>query len=154
MKPLTPLGHDEPETVIIGPVIIVETVGSALASLASRLGRHADVARAAVAGGIPLPGPGLAKNGTPFSAFWIGPDHWMIEAAFDSHEDIAAQMRPIFGDSASITEQTDAWVRFDLQSLDLPALFARLCTLDIAAMPPGAATRTAIEHLGCYLIRR
>ena len=154
LKPLTPLGHALPETRTIGAVTITETIDTALASLASRLGREPEVAAAAAAAGIPLPGPGAARSGTPCGSFWLGPDQWMIEAPFASHEDILAHLRPIFGEAASLTEQTDAWARFDLTAPDLPALFERLCPLDMRSMAAGAATRTVIEHLGCYVIRR
>ncbi|MBI1217992.1 MAG: sarcosine oxidase subunit gamma [Rhodobacteraceae bacterium] len=154
LKPLTPLGHAAPETVTIGPLTITEVVTTALASLASRRGRAADVAAVAAAQGIPLPGPGRVAAGPTYTAFWLGPDQWMVEAPFASHEDIAAILRPAFADAASITEQTDAWARFDLAAADLPALFERLCGFDLRASPTDAATRTVIEHLGCYLVRR
>ena len=154
LTPLTALGHAAPENVTIGPVTIAEVTTTALASLASRRGRAADVTAAATAQGIPLPGPGRAEPGAPFAAFWLGPDQWMVEAPFATQEDIAAILRPMFGDSASITEQTDAWVRFDVSGTRLPALFERLCSFDLRSNGAGSATRTVIEHLGCYLIRR
>lgn len=78
----------------------------------------------------------------------------MIEAPFASHEDIAAILKPIFGEAASITEQTDAWVRFDVTAANLPGYFERLCNFDLVRAGAGAATRTVIDHLGCYIIRR
>ena len=78
----------------------------------------------------------------------------LVKAPFATQEDIAAILRPMFGDSASITEQTDAWVRFDVSGTRLPALFERLCSFDLRSNGAGSATRTVIEHLGCYLIRR
>lgn len=153
LKALTPLGHDAPITKIIGPVTITENVGVALASLAARLGRAAEVAAAAQAAGIPLPGPGRAETAS-YGAIWLGPEQWMIEAPFETHEDIVAILKPLFGEAASITEQTDAWVRFDLTAADLPALFERLCGYDLRRNGPGSATRTVIEHLGCYVVRR
>ncbi|MEY4696840.1 MAG: hypothetical protein RIT14_1268 [Pseudomonadota bacterium] len=154
LRPLTPLGHDAPQTATIGPVTLTEVVDTALASLATRMGRGADVATAAQGAGLPLPGPGQAAFGTPWSAFWLGPDQWMVEAPFASHEDITAHLRPIFGTAASLTEQTDAWARFDVTGADLPALFERLCAFDLRAAAPGAATRMVIEHLGCYVVLR
>ncbi|WP_426036146.1 sarcosine oxidase subunit gamma [Cypionkella sp. TWP1-2-1b2] len=154
LKSLTPLGHDTPITETIGAVTITENTGTALASLASRLGREAEVASAAAAAGIPLPGPGRSLSATLYAAIWLGPAQWMIEAAFITHEDITAQLKPIFGEAASITEQTDAWVRFDITASDLPALFERLCNHDLRRAGVGAATRTVIDHLGCYVIRR
>jgi sarcosine oxidase subunit gamma len=154
LKALTPLGHDAPETVTVGPLTITENTSFAMASLASRLGREGDVAKAASAAGIPLPGPGMSATGATYGAIWLGAEQWMLDAAFATHEDIRAALLPVFGDAASITEQTDAWVRFDLTAPDLPALFERLCNLDTRAIPEGGATRTVIEHLGCYVVKR
>jgi sarcosine oxidase, subunit gamma len=52
-----------------------------------------------------------------------------------------------------VTEQTDAWVAFDLTAPDLAPLLERLCNVDFRAAPEGHATRTVIDHLGCYLIK-
>lgn len=153
LAPLTALGHSDPTVVTIGPVTLAERTNVALASLAARRGREGDVAAAAQAIGLLLPGPGRHAAGPVWSAFWLGPDQWMVEAAFETHEDIVAALRPAFGDSASITEQTDAWVRFEVTGTDLAAVFERLCGLDVRSMQPGNATRTMIEHLGTYVIR-
>jgi sarcosine oxidase subunit gamma len=76
---------------------------------------------------------------------------WLVEASFASHELIADQLRSVLGDGASVTEQTDAWVAFDLDAAELAPLMERLCNVDFATVPDGYATRTVIEHLGCYL---
>ena len=153
LKPLTALGHDAPETVIIGPYTIIERTDTALASLATRRNRSADVNRAAAAAGIPLPPPGHAETAS-LAAFWLAPDHWMIEAPFATHENIRQHLLAIFGDAASITEQTDAWVRFDLTAPDLPSLMERLTNVDLRTAAVNTASRTVIDHLGCYLIKR
>lgn len=150
LKPLTPLGRATPQTDTIGPITINENTSIALASLATRNGRETDVARAAKTLNITLPGPGHASD----TALWLAPDQWMIEAPFATHADITAYLKPTFKDAASITEQTDAWVRFDVTGPNLPAMFELLCSLDTRAMQPGHATRTVIEHLGCYVICR
>jgi sarcosine oxidase subunit gamma len=155
LKPLSPLGSDLPmSTMRVGPVTIVENTQSAYASLAMRLGQHAVFDAAAVACQIPLPGPGQAIFGPVYSAFWLGPDQWMIEAPYDKFEDITAHIKPLFGEAASVTEQTDAWVRFDVMADDLPLMFERLCNYDLRAVSAGSATRCVIEHLGCYIILR
>lgn len=150
----TALGAATPRTVRIGPVTIVERFDVALASLAIRRGQDAPFRRAAQAAGVPLPTPACAAPGTPYGAFWVAPEAWFVEAPFDSHEDITAHLKPAFGEAASITEQTDAWVRFDLSAPDLTPLMERLCNVDFPSAPEGHATRTVIEHLGCYLIKR
>ena len=157
LEQLTPLGQAEPETTTIGPYTITERTDTALASLAIRRGRAADVTTAAASAGIPLPAPGRHETQT-LAAFWLSPEMWMIEAPFATHQDIRAHLLAIFHDAASITEQTDAWARFDLTApdlteTDLPALMERLCNVDLRAAPDGHATRTVIDHLGCYLIR-
>ena len=154
LKPITPLGHAEPETVTIGPVTITEVIDRALASLATRRGHDADVASTAATLGIALPGPGKAAQSALYGSFWLGPDQWMVEAPFKSHEDIVSILKPAFGDAASITEQTDAWVHFDVTGSDLPTLFERLCAFDLRRHGPGSATRSVIEHLGCYVMVR
>jgi sarcosine oxidase subunit gamma len=154
LKALTPLGAEVAAVEQIGPVTIAEKTDVALASLASRLGREAEVALVAKAAGLPLPGAGRVENGSVYNAFWLGPEQWMVEAPFASHEDIVAILKPMFGETASLTEQTDAWVRFDLSAEDLPKLFERLCNFDLHQAGVGAATRTVIDHLGCYVVRR
>jgi sarcosine oxidase subunit gamma len=154
LKPITPLGHDAPHSVTLGPVTITEVVDTALASLAARHGEAKAVADIADAAGIPLPPPGKAAKAATYAAFWLSPDMWMVEAPFATHEDIVAILKPHFGETASITEQTDAWARFDVTGADLPAMFERLCNFDLRAHGPGSATRTVIEHLGCYVVIR
>ena len=154
LKPITPLGHDAPHSVTLGPVTIAEVTDTALASLAARLGEAKAVADIADAAGIPLPAPGKAAQGATYAAFWLSPEMWMVEAPFATHEDIVAILKPHFGEAASVTEQTDAWARFDVTGTDLPAMFERLCAFDLRAHGPGSATRTVIEHLGCYVVIR
>ena len=154
LKPMTPLGHGTPRIVTVGPVTIAEVDSFALASLAARLGREAEVERMATSAHVPLPGPGRHAADTLYASFWLGPQQWMIEAPIDSHEDIAAILRTAFADAASLTEQTGAWARFDVTAPDLPALFVRLSAFDLVAHGPGSATRTVIDHLGCYVIVR
>ncbi|MEZ5753642.1 MAG: sarcosine oxidase subunit gamma [Paracoccaceae bacterium] len=154
LHPITPLGYDAPHSVTLGPVTITEVVDTALASLATRLGEAKAVADIAETAGIPLPGPGKAAKAATYASFWLSPDMWMVEAPFATHEDIVAILKPHFGETASITEQTDAWARFDVMGADLPAMFERLCNFDLRSHGPGSATRTVIEHLGCYVVIR
>jgi sarcosine oxidase, subunit gamma len=154
LKSLTALGHDAPVIVDIGAYRIEERVDVALASLAIRRDCQKQVLKAAKAAKLPLADPARATRGAIFSSFWLSPEMWMVEAPFASHEDIASQLKSIFGDTASITEQTDAWVRFDVSAPNLHALFERLCNVDVASAPHGFAVRTVIDHLGCYLIKR
>ena len=78
----------------------------------------------------------------------------MAGAPIDSHEDLAAQLKTRMGETASITEQTDAWVCFDLQGDRMEDVVELLCNINIRAMKTGDATRTSIHHLGCFVLRR
>jgi sarcosine oxidase subunit gamma len=151
---LTALGAREAAVVTAGPITITERIDVALASVAARRGRMAGLAKAAQAAGVPLPEAARHQAGEPFSAFWVAPEMWFVEAPFASHEGIAEVLKSTLGDDASVTEQTDAWVAFDLAGPDLARLFERLCNVDYPAAPAGYATRTVIEHLGCYLVLR
>lgn len=153
LQALTALGAREPAVVEIGPLRITERVDLALASVAARRGRMADLAAAARAAGVPLPDAARHQAGAPYSAFWTAPDMWFVEAPFSSHELIADQLKAALGDAASITEQTDAWVIFDLAAEDMAPLLERLCNVDFRAVPKGYATRTVMEHLGVYLVK-
>lgn len=152
-KALTALGHDAAEVVQIGPYRIVERFDVALASVAMRRGQDTGFSAAAKLAGVPLPGASTHEAGKMFSAFWVTPEMWFVEADFATHEDIVAALKPGFGEAASITEQTDAWVRFDVSGEGLERLFERLSNLDLATLPDGFASRTVMEHLGVYLIR-
>ena len=153
LQPLTALGRREATTVTLPALTIAERTDVALASLAARKGRMADVAKAAEMAGVPLPGPARHQQGTPYSTFWTAPEMWFVEAPHATHELIADLLKSALGDAASITEQTDAWVAFDLDAEDLAPLLERLCNVDWPAVPDGYATRTMMEHLGVYLIK-
>jgi sarcosine oxidase subunit gamma len=148
---MTALGAREPAVVTAGPLTIAERVDVALASLAGRRGQ--DLAATARRAGVPLPGPAEHGAGQPYASFWVAPGMWFVEAPFATHERISDLLKAAFGAAASITEQTDAWVIFDLAASDLAPVLERLCAVDFRAVPPGHATRTVIEHLGVYLIK-
>lgn len=148
---MTALGRREATVVTVGPLTITERTDVALASVAARRGR--DPGPAAAGLGVPLPGTARHAAGATFAAFWVAPEMWFVEAPFATHEDIARHLKTGFGDDASITEQTDAWVIFDLAAADLAPVLERLCNVDFPAAPDGHATRTVIEHLGVFLVR-
>ncbi len=155
LKPIPPLAGNTPRTDLFAGLTVTENPDLALASIACRLGQ--EIAFSAVAKkafGFALPGPGLVTGMGDYTAFWTGPDQWMVEAAFASHEDIAAILKAALKSMASVTEQTDGWARFDVQGSAAPTVFERLCNLDTRAMENGSATRTSIDHLGCFVICR
>lgn len=152
LRAMTALGAKDPRVMTVGPLTVTERFDLALASLAVRRGR--EVSALAKATGVPLPGPARYEAAAPYSTFWVTPGMWFVEAPFASHEGIAAVLKAAFTDAASITEQTDAWVIFDLAAPNLAPLLERLCNVDFRRVPDGYATRTVIDHLGCYLVKQ
>jgi len=155
LKALTPLAQARPVIATVGRITIAENPDVALASLAQRRGREAEFTqRAEALLGFALPAPGHAVQGGDWGAIWTAPGQWFIEAPFASHEDIAAVVKNAVTDAGSVTEQTDAWVRFDVTGRGATQFFERLSAIDIHKMQAGQATRSLIEHLGCYVICR
>ena len=148
------LGGAEPRVDTVGPVTCLEVADVALASVAARLGQETK-ALAALAKVIGAPAPDIQRiaNGEK-TAFWSGPDQWMVEAPYDGHHDLADQVKATVGTTASVTEQTDAWARFDLRGRGIPAVLELLSQLDLRRLDPGSAARCSIHHVGCYLLCR
>ncbi len=152
LTPRTPFGRLDPLDETIGAFTIAESTATAIASLAVRRGRTADVERAAAEAGIALAGPGRLARGDPWMTVWTGPEQWLVLAPFEGYEDIVAALEPLFGDAVSLAEQTDAFVRLDLVGAPPAGLMERLCPLDLHAMKPGDAARTLVEHMGCHVL--
>ncbi|MCR9109069.1 sarcosine oxidase subunit gamma [Marivita sp. XM-24bin2] len=154
LSPLTPLGNAEPSMETIGEVTLTEVTDVALASVAARLGREEDT-RAALKKVIGADAPETSRHaGSTLRAFWTGPDQWMVEAPLETHEDLAKMLSNEIGAAASITEQTDAWCRFDLVGRDLFRALELLCAADTADWSGGEVQRCSIEHLGCFVLCR
>ncbi len=151
----TALGEAGPRADRFEGLSIAENPDFALVSVAARLDRQEGLSAAMKkAFGLALPDVGLSRAKGALSAFWTGPDQWMIEAPHDSHEDLAAQLGAALGENASVVEQNDGWVRFDIEGPRASDMFERLCPLDTRRMQPDAVSRTSIEHLGCFVLRR
>lgn len=152
LKPLPPLGGASARDLRLDGIHLREDTSRALGSVAARARRQEEVESAlgGLAGAVPGPGRWVEMDG--IAAVWTGPQQWFVEAPFETCEDIAAILADRFGDSASITEQTDAWARFALDGPGAVAVLERLCPLDVAAMETGAAGRTIMEHIGAFVL--
>ncbi len=153
--PLSPLEAAAPRVEKYDGIRISECPDWAYASLAARQGQEKSCNQFAMdLLGFKLPDIGQITHSNTLAAFWIGPHQWMIEAPYSSHENLAAQIKRAVADTGSVTEQTDGWVRFDLHGARCHDVLERLCNVDIRIMQQGQATRTRLEHLGCFLICR
>ena len=152
LKAITPLSAVEPKISTFASLTIAEVADRALASVSMRLGHEGEFSkRAQEVLRFDLPQPGLSTTDTEFSALWIGPDSWMVDAAYGSHENLAVEIKSVMQETASVVEQTDGWCRFDVTGAMCCDLFERLCNADIRVMQSGATTRCSIHHIGCYL---
>jgi len=154
LKPITPLGGDTPRVDTVGSITITEVVDQALASVAARNDQAGAVQKAlADKIGLSLPEVGQSAQAASYAALWMGPEQWMVIASRESHEFLAAELKQIIGDIASVSEQTDGWCRFDVKGAGLCDLFERLTNAPVRTMETGAALRTTAEHLGVFLWR-
>ena len=138
----------------IGTVTIAENSNVALASVAAR-NLQADACAKVlktVLGAVP--GVGKAVLHDPEAGFWMGPDQWMIGAPMDTHEHIADLLKAKLGNAASVTEQSGAWVVFDVTGSAMADMCEILCNIPIRRMVAGDVQRTMIHQLGCFVIRR
>ena len=152
LKPITALGAAAPRSKTFGALTITENAGLALASLALRCGGAQPAPM-----GLALPGPGGWVAGQGVAAFWAGPGLWMIEAEGRAEVDFACDLKSRVPD-CSVTEQTDGWVAYEIASSAGPApilrLLEKLVNIDPAGLAPGRATRTGLEHMSVFVIRR
>ena len=150
----TALGAAAPCVDHHGPISLTEEPGFALASIAARRGAE----RATVLAIRRMIGPTAPKAGhwagERIIAFWTGPDQWMLEAPYESDEFLFERAIKEVKGKASVTEQTGAWCRFDLRGTGLAAVMERLCPVNMATFIAGSATRTSIDHLGCFVLCR
>ena len=154
MTPLPALGRTTAQVDTVGSLILAEETGLALASVSVRL-NHEDACAAVLQDilGGQIPGIEEVVMHNPESAFWVGPNQWMVIAPHDTHEDLAAQLKSRLQASASVTEQNDAWVIFNLQG-DYAPVMELLCPINLRTFDIGTARRTSIDHLGCFVTRR
>ena len=152
LAPVTAFGLAEPILYATQSCQLTERPDIALASVAARLGVE-KACRAVItdllAADAPDPSVWLASD--IYSAFWMGPDQWMFSADFSNVEDIAARLKTSFGETASITEQTDGWVAFDLTG-EVEAVLELVCNVDLRTRLAGNASRVSIHHTGCFLL--
>lgn len=146
---LTPLGAAHARTDQIGTITLTEVTDRALASLTCRDHVMPAFLAAANSVGLTLPQAGHWADGNR-AAIWTGVDQWLVDAPYGP--DLAADLKSVFGDAASVTEQTDAWARFDISGAAKVDLLERLCPAPSRRMGAGMATRSTVEHIGCLLM--
>lgn len=154
LTPITALGGQLAQVDTVGTVTCAEMPEVALVSFAARNG-HLTKAKAALKKASGVAAPEVAQFATKdMTVFWTGPDQWLVEADYAGFETLAVDLAKGAHPHASVTEQSDAWTRFDVSGADVLAVLELLCNLDTRGMDVGAAQRSSIHHLGCFVLRR
>lgn len=152
LKPTTALGGDTARSVTHGALTVAENADLALASLALRR----DAAMPAPFG-LALPGPGKWVRAGDVSALWSGPDQWLIEGHGEGETDFAATVVAQCP-GCSVTEQTDGFAAFEIRSsageAPILAVMAKCVNLDPVRLAPGMGSRTGLDHMSVFVIRR
>ncbi len=136
---------------------ISEVTDLALASLATRRGQETELrARAKARFGLEPPAPGRSESGDGMTFLWTGHEQWFVEAPESALGGLEALLRETFGDTAAVTEQSDAWASLRLEGRATRAVLEKLCPLDLhpGAFPPGATARTTMEHVSAIITSR
>lgn len=139
----------------LGSVRLVENQTQALISLAVPTHRLAPARAYMLAEyGLDLAEPGKLVTDLEGiqTAFWMARSQWMLERpeALDANwaRTIASQH------IGFVTEQTGAWVRLDLHGQHLAPIFQRLANVPSHRLVQSVALRTAIHHLGVFILCR
>lgn len=152
LQPTTALADKAARSFRIGSLGLEENDRLALASVTLRRGQAGPAPF-----GLILPQPGGWTGGDGVSAFWTGPDQWMVEGHDRAQDDFAAELALQCPD-CSITGQTDGFVAFEIRSAAgapaIVSLMTRLVNLDPTRLVPGAASRTGLDHMSVFVIRR
>ena len=150
---ISPLGYNKPHKDIVGAYTISEVTDRAMASITARKD-SVEAVKTILAKILKKPAPKVGGYcAGEIEAFWIGQGQWMMTASLVNHEDIVASFANKFKDKASLTEQTDGWSRVAITGRDIDRLCTLLCNLDTRALKAGTASRTSVEHTGCFFIR-
>ena len=149
LSPRTAFGASEPIQETIGSATLTERPDFAIASVAARNGQAGIAPK--LTGGADVAVSDVVQAGAR-TVFWTGPDQWFVLDDHGTQETLAQALKSELGDAASVTEQNDGWVVFDLTGAELSKILERLCAVNLSEFQAGHAQRTVIEHVGCFVL--
>ncbi len=148
----TAFGGTGPRRDTVGSLTFAERDDIALASVTARLGHEEDLkSRLRALCGIAAPQAGQSERAEQRSLHWLGPDQYLCEAAYTGPLALARRLGTELAGIASVTDQSDVFVRIDIAGQGAVDLMQRLTVLDVERMQAGAFNRTSIHHVGCLL---
>lgn len=149
--PTTALGDTTAHVETIGNLTFSEVTDYALVSIAQR--KDVDIREGFKALGFDtVPDIAQIAMGDRKSVWWMAPGQWMFTAPRTKASSWAETVKDAFGTTASITDQSHGWCRFDITGETIHDFFERLCPLDTRNMAIDTAQRTGIHHMTCYVL--
>ncbi|MEE2944749.1 MAG: sarcosine oxidase subunit gamma [Pseudomonadota bacterium] len=149
LSPRTAFGASEPMRATIGKATLTERPEFSIASVTARAEQGGIAAK--LTSGVDVSGSEFVQTDTR-TVFWTGPNQWFVLDDHSTDETLAQTLKADLGAAASVTEQNDGWVVFDLTGEDLDEVLERLCSINLSELARGRAQRTVIEHVGSFVL--
>ena len=106
--------------------------------------------------GITLPeGPQEKVNNEP-TAYWLGPNDWLLVNPAPDIDSVSSALRDSAGDATAVaTDMTDAWSIIDISGEDAVARLAQGCSVDLhdEVFSSGSYALTRLQHLSVIIHR-
>ena len=106
--------------------------------------------------GNTLPQSPQEKISSMPTAYWLGPNDWLLLDPAQEIDRIASALRESAnGATSCVTDVTDAWSTIDMAGEDAPARLAEGCSVDLhnCAFPSGRYALTRLQHLSIIIHR-
>jgi len=101
----------------------------------------------------PLQPNTVARHGA-YTAFWLGPDEWLIHTPQDGQENLIGALHVALGDQhCAVTDVSDYFVVIRMRGEKADQILARACPLDLhpRAFPAGGCAQTIFAHASILL---
>lgn len=102
--------------------------------------------------GLAFPRPTASTEAGEMRAIRSAPDQLMLLFRHATPDAEPLVQRKL-GGKGYTTDLTDVWVALEISGPNTAAALERVCLLDTAEMPRGAAARTVVEHMGAMIVR-
>ena len=138
IRALTPLSSDYPAFNRFDGITITEVNNLSLVVLMKRLEPQRDfynLAKNILK--VALPKISQSSVYGKRTIRWIRPDTWIIESPYIRHGQFETEMKNLFGHTATVVEQSDAFFLFDLEGFHCIEVLTRLCNVDTSKMKKG-----------------
>lgn len=138
-------------------VTIAEITNRAIVSLATPNGGESALSKAIAASyGAKIPAVGQSTISKAAKTRFLGMQRGQLFLLFDyPGRDALKETAKKLGDTAYLTDQSDAWVMVRLCGVKCRAALERICLIDLhpAAFPEGGVARTSMEHMAAIILR-